>query len=579
MDIQITNDTHTMGLLISKNASEQEKYALSEITYYLERMTGKVFSHVEDTSSKVIAIGRVCEEKFGVAYNGSVEGFRIKTVDNNICITGGKRGVIYGMYALLEKLGCRFFTATCEKIPTLQTVSIQEMDETQEPDFEYREHNYYELGKYTRFAVKRRMNGRFHPIQEKHGGHIEYSWFVHSFEKIISPEIYGKEHPEYFSMLENGERCLTPHKNQLCLTNPEVLQIAIQSVRQNLLDNPHANIVSISQNDYKNDCQCAHCKKINEEEGSPSGTLLRFVNSIAESLEKEFPHVLFDTLAYQYTRKAPNITKPRHNVCVRLCSIECCFAHPFETCDDTQRGAFVQDLKDWHKTGGKIYIWDYTTCFNFYPTPHPNWFCLQPNMQLFKENGVCGVFEQANTSEHGGVDLNELRAYIISKLLWNVHEDVEALITEFTDFYYGAGGQYIKEYIKTFCDISKKHNCHVGFNDQPIHKYLDTEYLDVYDALFQKALEATQKDYLCAYRVAKAYLSIRYVRMMQNIIHKKPYDRETINQFISDWKGFGLTRTEEWTSIQTSQKAWLRGQPVGALLYDYWGEEGQREEL
>jgi hypothetical protein len=34
-------------------------------------------------------------------------------------------------------------------------------------------------------------------------------------------------------------------------------------------------------------------------------------------------------------------------------------------------------------------------------------------------NHVKGVFEQANGAAGGGTDLNELRAYIISRLLWD----------------------------------------------------------------------------------------------------------------------------------------------------------------
>ena len=54
----------------------------------------------------------------------------------------------------------------------------------------------------------------------------------------------------------------------------------------------------------------------------------RTVNSVADAIADEFPHVVVDTLAYQYTRPAPNITVPRKNVVIRLCSIECNFAAP-----------------------------------------------------------------------------------------------------------------------------------------------------------------------------------------------------------------------------------------------------------
>jgi hypothetical protein len=95
---------------------------------------------------------------------------------------------------------------------------------------------------------------------------------------------------------------------------------------------------------------------VDAEEGSHAGTLLRFVNACANSIAEEYPHVIIDTLAYQYTRQAPKITKPAPNVAVRICTIECCFAHPLNECDavsDTFKKhiigtpTFQQDIRDW----------------------------------------------------------------------------------------------------------------------------------------------------------------------------------------------------------------------------------------
>ena len=51
------------------------------------------------------------------------------------------------------------------------------------------------------------------------------------------------------------------------------------------------------------------------------GPMLRAVNEIARRLKSKYPHVAVDTLAYQYTQPAPNITRPEPNVIIRLCDI------------------------------------------------------------------------------------------------------------------------------------------------------------------------------------------------------------------------------------------------------------------
>ncbi len=576
MKTRIYQDGKSIRIRVASDATPQETYAAQELGSYLERMTSAAFDAAEaDYDGPVIAIGKAAE-RYGVSFDGKDDDFLLRTAGENLCIAGGKRGVIYGVYEILERLGCRFFTATCEKVPFVDELALEELDEAHSPDFIYREHNYYEPRVYTKFAVKSRLNGQQHPIGEKYGGHIQYSWFVHSFENIVSPEEYGEAHPEYFAMDKEGVRMLTPYKNQLCLSNPELVPIAVAAVRKNLTEHPEAEIISISQNDWSLDCQCPECRRINEEEGASSGTLIRFVNAIAEELEPEFPRVTFDTLAYQYTRSAPKV-RPRHNVCVRLCSIECCFAHAFEECSRERNMAFVKDIRDWHETGAQLYIWDYTTCFNYYPTPHPNWRSLQPNMRLFRENGAKGVFEQANGALRGSTDLNELRAYLISKLLWDADADVERHMEEFTDYYYGEGGKYIRQYIRLLCDTARKEDDHVGFNDKPLHRFLDEAYLDQYDALLAQAREAVKDDAIRLWRVEKARLSIRYVRLMRGFLLKQELPKEELNRFFADWESFGLTRMEEWCSPNTTRRALLRGKPVGAMLYSYWADEGPEE--
>ncbi len=562
-----------MSIKTSGTATPQEKFAAGELCSYLERMTSTAFDQCgEDYTGPAIAVGSAAQAH-GVQSPDGDDAFTLKTVGESLCITGGKRGVIYGVYELLERLGCRFFTATCEKVPYATELVLDYLDETQCPDFIYREHAYYEHRRYTRFALKSRLNGANHPIRDEWGGHIKYSWFVHSFERIISPKEYGETHPEYFAMDENGVRVLTPEKNQLCLSNPEILPIAIEAVRKNLLEHPEAEIISISQNDWRLDCQCPECRKINEQDGASSGTLIRFVNAIAEALEPAFPHVTFDTLAYQYTRSAPTV-RPRHNVAVRLCSIECCFAHPFEECCRDSNTTFVRDIRDWHKTGAQLYIWDYVTCFNYYPTPHPNWRSLQPNMRMFRENGVKGVFEQGCCSQRGSTDLNELRAYILTKLMWNADADVNRLIEEFTDYYYGAAGKYIREYIDLLCDTARKEDDHTGFNDKPLHKYLDKQYLDQYDDLFVKAIDAVRDDVIRRFRVEKARLSIRYMRFYRDFFEKGEPDKQELHDLFGIWESFGLTRMEEDASRDTTRKALLRGKPIGINLYSHWTFEG-----
>ena len=75
---------------------------------------------------------------------------------------------------------------------------------------------------------------------------------------------------------------------------------------------------SISQMDGNGNCTCDECKRLDKYDGSPSGSILSYVNKVAA----KFPHKKIATLAYIYSRKAPRYTKPAPNVAIQLCAIE-----------------------------------------------------------------------------------------------------------------------------------------------------------------------------------------------------------------------------------------------------------------
>ncbi len=91
-------------------------------------------------------------------------------------------------------------------------------------------------------------------------------------------------------------------------------------------------MISISQDDNLSFCECDECLRIANEEGTEterrlSGSIIRFVNRMAEAIEKEYPDVLVHTLAYTYSDKPPLITKARDNVVVQYCTADACYQH------------------------------------------------------------------------------------------------------------------------------------------------------------------------------------------------------------------------------------------------------------
>ena len=100
---------------------------------------------------------------------------------------------------------------------------------------------------------------------------------------------------------------------------------------------------------------------------------------------------------------------------MRLCSIECCFAHPLATCASEENRRFRDDIIAWQPVAPLLYIWDYTPNFAHYQQPFPNFDALQPNVRFFVQHDVKGLFEQGNYSGGGYGEMGPLRAYVLGQ--------------------------------------------------------------------------------------------------------------------------------------------------------------------
>jgi hypothetical protein len=234
--------------------------------------------------------------------------------------------------------------------------------------------------------------------------------------------------------------------------------------------------------------------------------MLDFVNHVAAKLASEFPQVAFDTLAYQYTRKPPLTIRPRPNVIVRLCSIECDFREPLSA---PANAAFADDIRGWAAICQRLYVWDYTTDFAHYVQPHPNWFVLGPNLRFFHEHNVRGMFEQGAYQSHGS-EMAELRAWVLAQLMWNPQQNDKALIEEFVRGYFGvAAAPYIIEYLSRMHDASAGYRltCFSPTNTR-FHHY---SVLSTAERLWQQAEEAAASQPEHHLRVIMARRPLWYV--------------------------------------------------------------------
>ena len=457
-----------------------------------------------------------------------------------ISITGGNgRGVIYGVTRFLEDYaGVRFFYY--ELITYYETpVAIPaEVLVEYTPVFEYRYTNWYSMTRDMRFAAMSGLNGNHGGLTEELGGHLNYAsgFHVHTLATLTEVDY---PYPGY-----------APNP---CLTDPKILETAIKNVRAALAAQPNANILSVSQTDNETHCECENCLAVEAEEGSPAGVLLRFVNAIAEDIAEDYPNVTIDTLAYKYTQAPPKVTKPRENVCIRLCTIKCHFNHVIATESCKTCTKFRNDLAGWSEICDNIYIWDYTTNFSFYLSFFANLHVLRENAKLFADYGVKGIFEQGNSSGPSG-EFGELRAYLLAKLMMNPYmseEEYNRHMDEFLAAYYGAGWTHIRAYIDQLSSLANmgesqgiyhRPTISISFNFYSILEDAITKWWDAAEAEAGDRLEYVQR----------SRLQWRYLQL---ILHP---NAEIAKPFVEDVEGWGVAWREGLHYVSADQDLGIR---------------------
>lgn len=539
-------------------SDETIRYACSELQKYILKATNTVITYFSDRCPKrgpEIRIGADVRGETNREENLHDEGFVIRGDGENITITGKtSRGVLYGVYRFLEiYLNFRCFTKDTETIDAVNDLEIELTEIREEPAFDFRD-AYFRNAFDGDFCAKSRLNSSLGDISKAKGGRMKWFNFHHSFCDLVKEQEYFETHPEYFSEID-GER---KRDSQLCLTNPDVLKIAEKTLRKWIKENPECIVFSVAQNDNKDRCQCEKCKALEKEEESPAGPIIHFVNRLADSIKVDYPHIFLHTFAYMYSVPAPKKVKAKDNVIVRLCSIDCRYDKPFEELakinPDGSEAEFVNALKDWKRHAKNLYVWDYAVNFENYLQPFIHFHTLQKNIQFFRNTGVKGLLEQGNFAYGGGASCDDLKSYIISRLLWNPDTDIDEEMNRFFSAVYGEkSGKYIEEYVhltEKACASSR-----LSIYQHPDADYLNDELVEKADLLFRKAMECAENE-KHLYNIRKEYLAVRFLILTRMEIDT-PHRTEKIHEFFSDVKKFGITEIMERVSLPVSERAMI----------------------
>ena len=534
----IKNQKSEYYIVTSRLSDECVRFAASELQKYLYLSTNcciPIYSDKCKKYGKEIMVGEAREKSAKEKIKDASEEAFIITKDGDDLIFDGNspRAILYSVYRFLEdKIHFRCFASDCEYYENKDDIEFDD-DIIYDFPFEYRE-VYFTDAFTTNFASMNMLNSNLADLGKRQGGKNKWFNFHHSFSDICNPNEYFDTHPEYFSYID-GKR--VKEHTELCLSNEDVLKIAIDKVKEWKKNNMDCRIFSVAQDEWmghfiKMACECDKCKALDDREEAQSASIVNFVSKVAKEVNKEYPDVLIHTFAYQYSRKPPKTLIPDKNVIVRLCNIECSWSRSIEEeykeNSNSKGGLFYKDFMGWSKITSRLYIWDYAVNFRNYLLPFPNLRSMTKNIEFYKKNNVKGLLMQGNFSHGGCGYLDKLKAYIASRYMRYDNLKLEDEVMEFCRAYYGKeSAKYVKDFIFLFEDAVKGHD---------LWLYDDSDHPMFTDKIEEKAANILCKAYdECIDDVYFKHLNELSLNLAYLNLTRLPLDTKDRDQMIDDF--------------------------------------------
>lgn len=482
------------AIVIPEKASRVQKYAAEELRDFTEKMTGRRMAIVDDSGtlpSRSIVIGNtrhtamlLKEPNFDMRLLGD-DGYRLVVHPPHLLVVGdGMHSPLFGVYGLLEDYGgCEWFSKSFSIIPTKDAFAVpSDLDDMQIPAFSGRDMSWWDTNKDSDFAARLRLHGpRIRYDDPKYGGaRLKFDRKLgssHSFQLLLPEREFYKDHPEYFG-LYNGHR----EPKQPCLSNPDVRRIMKERFLARIAEAypQGGRYFNLSQNDNACYCRCPACKALDDREGTPTASIVDFLNEVADAVAAKYPDVIIHTLAYMYSVKAPKMLKLRPNVLVVLCTDQADHWKPFHKSANPDSCQFVRELRRWKERATKIQIWDYAINFLCYAQPYPSISAMRDNFLFFRENGVTHVYEEGCPNSYYA-NFATLRLWLTAHLFWNPDQPLDVLVDRFMRGYYGAAAPHMRKCYDEMNALAFDERRHY------LHMWWEASRRDIPDAFFESA--------------------------------------------------------------------------------------------
>lgn len=506
----------------------QERYAARLLAEYLSKMTKTTIAAKREdrADGNVISVGNTdLAKEAGFTKKLRLQGYAVDVKGKNVFIRGGHPGPLNGVLCFLqEDLGFRYYAEPQVEIPAgndpgeilipnLSAKVLEVTPRTYTPPFEARELLYNYSHNSNREAV---MFFRLAPLSylsylpEESGGVENSKLFVHTYYELIPAKKYYDSHPEYFALQNNKRVRQTAHLGSVCYSHPEIPKLMAEYVRDLIKKTPNARYFSISCNDGSTTrCECENCKPLIKKHGLP-GVQLMIANKAAELLVKDYPDIRLTTLVYGHGKLNTGGITAHPNVVLFLAPIGSRNNNIQMLVPIPGNAQIVKDIENCFKSSDNVYFWDYLETDDM---PFPTFDQFAQSVKYLASKDITGYFADCT---NGGKSLTPLKKWMYSQLLWNPEQDIEKLIPEFVNAFYGKAAPEMLEYIALIRNVWKRFDtAYKSAGDGIIMSYTAGE-IGKMTALFETALKKTEKNPLHHGRIAREYMPLLRLKLSAN---------------------------------------------------------------
>ena len=430
---------------------EHETLALQDLTDHIRKMSGAeletatvdtkdVAAFLKQTKAAgrvPILLGRNVFERLAKAKpDTAVRGSFVLQVDRDaVMIAGVQEGTYYGVIELLEQLGCRWFTPgdLGTVIPQLKTIEVRRQRIEQQPSFPSR---WFQMP-HRDWQKRMRCGGPVFP-----GAHGIPAPRVKVNKG--TGEIEPAEYAEMFA-LRDGKR--TPRQH--CVSNPKLIEYAANQVKQRRQAGK-GPVIGMGPNDGSGFCECDGCCALDGDDFDPfsnepsvTDRYIWFFNQVLQRVDNEYPDTKLAFYVYHSYMRPPTRWKPDPRIMGALAPIALDRVHGFSNPIAPEKSYARWLYQEWGKIMPELYdrgYWSNLACPGF---PFIIVHRLRDEIPACHELGVKGW--RVETFPNYGPQFPSM--YVAGKLMWNHQADVDALLEDCFEKYFGpaAGpmGQYI----------------------------------------------------------------------------------------------------------------------------------------